>query len=123
MSGITAKNLDNLKTNGTAAAGGLENPTVENLRDLAIATATEDYFYVENHQATVNIEFIGVDPKKAYRVHAFGCRITNETGDRWAYFSLNGITSWRARQDFQAVASAAATVRGKMFMAISVMLR
>ena len=100
VSGITAKNLDNLKTNGTAAAGGLENPTVENLRDLAIATATEDYFYVENHQATVNIEFIGVDPKKAYRVHAFGCRITNETGDRWAYFSLNGITSWRARQDF-----------------------
>ncbi len=99
-SGITATTLQYLKTNGLAASGGLENPREEYLHDLAIASATEDYFYVELSQPTASIEFTGVDPKKAYRVHAFGSRCTNETGDRWAYFRFDGNTSWRTRQDF-----------------------
>lgn len=99
-SGITATTMQYLKTNGLKASGGLENPKAEYLRDLAIPSATEDYFYVELSQKTASIEFTGVNPDKAYRISAFGSRCTNETGDRWAYFRVDGNTSWRTRQDF-----------------------
>lgn len=98
-SGITATLSDYLKTNG-GVNGGLMTPSVDDLGDLAIASATGDYVYVELTQPRVSVEFTGVNPEKAYRVHAFGSRATNETGDRWGYFSLNGTTSWRTRQDF-----------------------
>lgn len=99
-SGFTARTLQYLKTNGTSANGGLENPRAEYLHDLAIPTATEDYFYVEVSQKNAGIEFSGLDKDKAYRVSAFGSRATNETGDRWAYFHVVGKTTWTTRQDF-----------------------
>lgn len=97
--GITATLMDYLKTNG-GDNGGLKEPTVENLRDLAVASATGDYVYVELSQPSVSVEFTGVDPQKAYRIHAFGSRATSETDDRNGFFRLEGSTSWRDYQWF-----------------------
>lgn len=98
-SGLTAKTLHQMATNGTTAAGGVENPTAENLRDLAIRSATMDYVYI-NTVDQAQIEFTGADPDKAYRIHAFGSRITDETGDRNGFFIFEGSNSWQAYQWF-----------------------
>lgn len=98
-SGITATTSDYLLTNG-GVNGGMNDPKADDLRDLAVTSATGDYVYVELSQPSVSVEFTGVDPNKAYRVHAFGSRATNETGDRWGYYRVDGSTSWRIRQDF-----------------------
>lgn len=100
-SGFKAKTLNRLSTNGTSAAGGYETPSDASLGDLAIASATMDYVYIDpNNTPKSSIEFTGLDPKKAYRVHAYGCRITNETGDRNGYFLFDGLNSWKEYQCF-----------------------
>lgn len=86
-------------TNGLAVAGGLENPSEENLRDLAVPTATEDYFYVTQGKE-LSIVFAGVDPNKVYRVHSFGSRATNDGDQRWGYVRLEGSNDWKTRQDY-----------------------
>lgn len=96
--GITATLSDYLKTNG-GVNGGIMEPLPE-LRDLAVASATGDYVYVETSQPSVSVEFTGANPSKLYRIKAFGSRITNETGDRWAMYHFSGMTAWSVRQDF-----------------------
>lgn len=97
--GITARLSDYLKTNG-GVNGGLLEPSAEDLRDLAVASATGDYVYVELSQPSVSVEFSGADPAKAYRIHAFGSRATSETDDRNGFFRLEGSSSWRDYQWF-----------------------
>ena len=100
-SGITAKTLNKLSTNGTTEAGGYETPKAEDLRDLAVATATMDYVYIDaNNTPKSTIEFSGLDPKKVYRVSAYGCRITSETGDRNGYFITEGLNESKQYQWF-----------------------
>ena len=78
--GITAETLQMMETNGVNA-GGVNNPTEENLGDLAIQTATEDYVWV-NDDNERQIRFSGLDKSRCYKLHIFGSRIVNETTDR-----------------------------------------
>ena len=62
------------KTNGILN-GGLMTPEVGKLGDLAIATATEDYFYVESGISRLAIK--GLDKTKGYVFSIFATRSTN----------------------------------------------
>lgn len=80
-------------TNGMSGGGGLTNPAVELLGDLAIATATQDYIHVETTQDYNVLTFDGLDPQKAYRFSLFGSRVTTE--ERGGYFEFHGETEWK----------------------------
>lgn len=73
--------------------GGLLNPDVALLGDLAIETATEDYIFIENGGTDIPgiIDFNNLNPKSGYRFHVFGCRDT-ET-DRMGLFTFSGENS------------------------------
>lgn len=64
------------KTN-TGGEGGLTSPSTELLDDLAVATATQDYFYVENSNAKFKIK--NLDANRRYKFYLFGTRSTSET--------------------------------------------
>lgn len=74
-----------LKTNGKLN-GALLTPNANYLGELAIATATEDYFFAENGSGTLT--FRGLDNTKAYRFKIFGSRESTET--RISKFTLTG---------------------------------
>jgi lysophospholipase L1-like esterase len=77
------------KTNQTGA-GGLSNPDENLLGDLAIGTATQDYFYVEGSNATFKIK--NLDNTKAYKFHAFGSRAaTSGTDVRTSQYTFSGL--------------------------------
>lgn len=59
-------------TNGLSGGGGLISPSAGLLGDLAVATATEDYIFLESFQNYNFITFRGLDKNKGYRFHAFG---------------------------------------------------
>lgn len=90
--GITAETLQMMETNGVNA-GGVNNPTEENLGDLAIQTATEDYVWV-NDDNERQIRFSGLDKSRCYKLHIFGSRIVNETTDRNSIYTVDGQSSW-----------------------------
>jgi hypothetical protein len=84
-----------LETNTSFSANGKNNgallsPNPTLLGDLAIATATEDYFFIEDNQKNKG-EFIlkNLDPTKAYKFYVFGSRLG--TGDRVSILSINGL--------------------------------
>ena len=79
-------------SNGTAAAGGLTAPKAEYLGDLAVETATYDYLFVEGFQNFNFFTFRGLDPKKAYRFHTFGCRANDQT--RVTKYEFRGLNNW-----------------------------
>lgn len=90
--GITAETLQMMETNGVNA-GGVNSPTDENLGDLAIQTATEDYVWI-NDDNQRQIRFSGMDKKHCYKFYIFGSRIVNETTDRNSIYTVGGQDSW-----------------------------
>lgn len=79
-------------SNGKSGGGGLTEPSAELLGDLAVATATEDYLFMESFQNYNIISFRGLDPQKGYIFHSFGSRQTAE--ERAATFLFAGENTW-----------------------------
>lgn len=71
--------------------GGLLAPSTSNLGDLAIATATQDYFFLSSTTAGDVIEFSGLDQSKGYVFSMFGTRATGST--RVTEYILTGTNS------------------------------
>ena len=83
-------------TNGLSGGGGLLSPSASLLGDLAIATATEDYMFVEGWEHHNFVTFRGLNPEKAYRFHTFGSRNTTETRAGW--WEYRGENVWEGYQ-------------------------
>lgn len=62
-------------------SGGLLSPASEQLGELAVGTATEDYFYVESgvHSGFGVFRITGLDPAKTYSIRLFGSRAATDT--------------------------------------------
>jgi hypothetical protein len=59
--------------------GGLLWPDPALLEDLAVGTATEDYFYAMSDDATGGLQLRGMDPSTRYTLRFFGTRDDVET--------------------------------------------
>jgi lysophospholipase L1-like esterase len=91
--GIKLKVGANFLTNGIAT-GGLLAPSAALLGEYAIATATQDYFFVQGTGATSVgvLTMKGFDPTKRYVFHMFGSRVA-ATETRITQYRLTGATS------------------------------
>lgn len=78
--------------------GGLLNPDEALLGDLAIATATQDYFYVEGATGNGGFRIKNLNKNRAYRFHVFGSRSDNGVPGRVGYFSFTGSTGSHGTQ-------------------------
>ncbi|MBO7068422.1 MAG: SGNH/GDSL hydrolase family protein [Bacteroidaceae bacterium] len=78
-------------TNGYSN-GGLQSPKKTLLGDLAIESATQDYFFMEGSQDYGVLHFTGLNPEKAYRFHSFGSRTSDDA--RVAWFTFGGENVW-----------------------------
>ncbi|MDR1809368.1 MAG: InlB B-repeat-containing protein, partial [Prevotella sp.] len=67
--------------------GGLYTPP-SSLGDLAIESATEDYFFLNGNDGKFSIT--GFDPTKTYKFTIFGTRINSSGANRVAIYSLYG---------------------------------
>ena len=76
-------------TNGISN-GGLLNPIPANLGDLAIVTATEDYFYTT---ASGRLKLSGLNVGKGYRFYLFGSRSQADSA-RFTTYTLTGKNSF-----------------------------
>jgi len=54
--------------------GGLKTPSKSKLGNLAVATATQDYFYVGKSVGDQGFAITGLDPARKYRLRLFGSR-------------------------------------------------
>ncbi len=71
--------------------GGLTNPDVNLLGDMAIATATQDYFYVEGFNSTFKIK--NLDKTRPYKFYAFGSRAaTSDSDSRITKYTFTGAS-------------------------------
>jgi uncharacterized repeat protein (TIGR02543 family) len=86
--GVTLALKRTIGANGTTGSGGLANPDPELLGDLAIESATIDYFFLDGNDGRFSIT--GLDPTKFYEVTIFGTRIGGSDG-RAAIYSLYGL--------------------------------
>jgi hypothetical protein len=79
-------------TNGKSAGGGLLSPSATLLGDLAIATATEDYFFIEASEDNSNFTISGLNPNHGYRFHIFASRKASDV--RTGLYTMAGINSF-----------------------------
>jgi len=69
--------------------GSLLNPNPAFLGDLAIATATEDYFFLDNNRGDKGAFVLkNLNPAKVYKFYVFGC--CQENTVRTSIFSISG---------------------------------
>lgn len=94
--GMTLTVNSRFSTNGGSGGGGLSNPDASLLGDLAVATATNDYFYTETGETNRTMTFSGLDPRKSYRFSLFGTR--NNAECRVGLFHLEGINEFYGAQ-------------------------
>lgn len=88
--------LDNFGTNGINH-GGLLNPSSDHLGDLAIATATQDFFFTEGSAgATKRFKLKNLKPGKGYKFHMFGSR--SGTDERITTFTFTGSDTFSVDQ-------------------------
>lgn len=86
--GFSLETTEDFRANGRNN-GALKEPDVALLGDLAVATATEDYFFIETNQDDKGaFVFKGLAPEKAYKFYVFGSR--EGTDNRTAIFSISG---------------------------------
>lgn len=78
-------------TNGASGGGGLLDPTGDNLGDLAIPSATGDYFFIEQSEDNSSFTFSGLDKNKGYKFYAFGSR--KATDVRTALYKVSGYNN------------------------------
>lgn len=76
-------------TNGKSNGGGLMTPDAALLNDLAIASATEDYFFIESSENNSNFTISGLDPAAGYRFTVFASRKASDT--RTGIYTMQGI--------------------------------
>ena len=80
-------------TNGDTGGGGLVDPQEESLKDLAVASATKDYFFIESSEDNSSFTISNLDIKKAYKFYAFGSRDAEEV--RTAYYTMSGMNLYK----------------------------
>lgn len=80
------------KTNGMSGGGGLQQPSKELLGDMAVATATQDYVFMEYYVDNNVVIFKNLDKAKGYRFYTFGSRISD--AERTGVFTFSGDNSW-----------------------------
>ena len=78
-------------TNGFNQGDTMTEPTDENLGDLAITTATEDYVWL-GADGRRQIRFEGLNKDHVYKFYIYGC--VKHTDNRFAQFTLNGQQEW-----------------------------
>ena len=81
-------------TNGVDA-GGNNNPTSDDLGDLAIKTATEDYVFTDNAEVR-SFKMTKLNPEHCYRFYIYGSR--NHTDNRATLYTFKGQTTWTGGQ-------------------------
>lgn len=81
-------------TNGIDA-GGNNNPSADDLGDLAVKTATEDYMFIDNGDAR-SFKLTKLKTDHLYRLYIYGTR--NTTSDRATLYSVQGQSLWRGGQ-------------------------
>lgn len=89
---LTVTLNDRFSTNGMSGGGGLLDPDATQLGDLAIATATSDYFFYEADQSDCSMTIGGLEADKAYRFHIFASR--KATDNRTGNYQLSGYNIW-----------------------------
>lgn len=90
--GFTLTLNSRFSTNGKSGGGGLLDPNPELLGDMAVASATEDYFFIESSEDNSNFTISGLDPQKGYRFHVFASR---KAGDnRIGTYRMEGINKF-----------------------------
>jgi uncharacterized repeat protein (TIGR02543 family) len=73
--------------------GGLTDPDPALLGDLAIATATHDYLFIDGSQKAV-LNFTALSPEKHYRFNVFGSRLaTADPGNRIGVLAIAGANT------------------------------
>lgn len=86
--GFVLETTEDFRANGRNN-GALKEPDATLLGDLAVATATEDYFFIETNQNDKGAFVLkGLNPEKAYKFYIFGSR--EGTDNRTAIFSISG---------------------------------
>lgn len=80
-------------TNGQSGGGGLLEPQAELLKDFAVTSVTEDYFYIESGENNSSFTFSNLDTEKAYKFYAFGSRSNTQT--RTAYYTMSGLNLYQ----------------------------
>ncbi len=88
--GMSIKTLVDFQVNATPGAPGLEPTNASALGDLAIPTATLDYFFTTN--TTPSVKFTGLSANKRYKFSVFGCRISS-TDVRVSRYTFTGATT------------------------------
>ena len=82
----------------TSSNSGLTAPTRANLNDLAIGTATQDYFFIETG-ATGNsvgqLSISNLNPTKGYKFYVFASRPT--TSVRVSNYVFKGVSSYSSQ--------------------------
>ena len=75
--------------------GGLQQPSAAKLGQLAVATATQDFFYVSRAGGSQELSIAGLEPARRYKLRLFGSRATaQETRvTRYTVTSAAGATS------------------------------
>ena len=92
--GIDMTVTDNFVVNTTTNYGPTA-PAAAQLGDLAIGTATQDYFYLEtggSANATGQLTLSGLNPQKGYKFYVFGSRPTSNT--RISGYTFTGLNSF-----------------------------
>lgn len=78
-------------TNGASGGGGLLAPLEDDLKELAVASATGDYFFIEKSEDNSSFTFSELDKTKGYKFYAFGSR--KATDVRTALYKVSGTNS------------------------------
>ena len=81
-------------TNGVDA-GGNNNPSADDLGDLAIKTATEDYVFTDNGEVR-SFKIVKLNVNHCYRFFIYGSR--NHTDNRATLYNIKGQHTWTGGQ-------------------------
>ena len=91
--GLKLEVTDNFTLNSTINYGPAA-PTAANLDDLAIGTATQDYFFVEIPNPTGQLKIRNLSPTKGYKFSVFGSRVASGSAVRESKFVFTGGNSF-----------------------------
>lgn len=89
--GFVMEITKNFSANGIRN-GGLLEPDQALLGDLAVSTATQDYFYVEGTGGNGSFRIKNLNKNRAYKFHVFGSRTQTGSEERVGYLSFTGST-------------------------------
>ena len=83
----------NGKANGGLAV--ISDETAEALGDLAVVTATQDYFFSQGASVSCTFELSGLNPAKGYKFHLFGSRASTVADQkREAKYAITGANDF-----------------------------